>query len=425
MFLALDKLPEALESYRRALKIQPSLVVAQNNLGNVYKAQGQFELAARQYQQAILLKPEFAMGHFNLGLVFVELGMQEGAIKCFQDAIAIEPNYVEAHLNLGLSQLLLGNFGQGWAEYEWRFRHMDDRAYCIDPHDSTRTAVLPSTLLPLNFFGKRIGLLADQGLGDELFFLRFSAELRRRDAWVGYMASAKLASILSRCSDIDGLLKPEDSPPDVDYWFSVGEAPLVLNMTDVRDIPVPLRLSPMEDRLEKMAAKLKELGAGPFLGVTWRAGTRIKRGNQQSFFKAVPLEELAQALRAWPGQVLILQRSPEPAEVERFQSMLGHEVADFSELNEDLEGMLALLALIDEYVGVSNTNMHLRAGLGKPAAVLVAHPPEWRWMHAGEQSPWFPKFRVFRQAKDNDWRDALEGLEGFIRHFNNHRKEFS
>ena len=36
--------------------------------------------------------------------------------------------------------------------------------------------------------------------------------------------------------------------------------------------------------------------------------------------------------------------------------------------------MLALLSLIDEYVGVSNTNMHLRAGVGKTAKVLVPAP---------------------------------------------------
>jgi len=59
--------------------------------------------------------------------------------------------------------------------------------------------------------------------------------------------------------------------------------------------------------------------------------------------------------------------------------------------------------------------------LGKTAVVLVADPPEWRWMLAGEQSPWFPRFRLFRQSKENDWRRALEGL---IQHINNQRREF-
>jgi hypothetical protein len=79
-------------------------------------------------------------------------------------------------------------------------------------------------------------------------------------------------------------------------------------------------------------------------------------------------------------------------------------------LNENLEDMVALLAELDEYVGVSNTNMHLMAGLGKTARVLVANPPEWRWMGAGDASPWFPGFRLYRQNQDGAWDGALDRL---------------
>jgi hypothetical protein len=81
-------------------------------------------------------------------------------------------------------------------------------------------------------------------------------------------------------------------------------------------------------------------------------------------------------------------------------------------VNEDLEEMLALLAALDEYLGVSNTNMHLRAGSGKTARVLVPWPAEWRWMAAGDASPWFPGFRVYRQQADGDWNAALTRLRG-------------
>ncbi|HEX9782720.1 MAG TPA: hypothetical protein VGA56_08320 [Opitutaceae bacterium] len=37
-------------------------------------------------------------------------------------------------------------------------------------------------------------------------------------------------------------------------------------------------------------------------------------------------------------------------------------------MNEDLEDMLALLAVVDDYVGASNTNMHLRASAGRTGA---------------------------------------------------------
>jgi hypothetical protein len=52
--------------------------------------------------------------------------------------------------------------------------------------------------------------------------------------------------------------------------------------------------------------------------------------------------------------------------------------------------------------------MHLIAGLGKAARVLVPHPPEWRWCLTGSTSPWFPHFKVYRQTIEGAW--PLEAL---------------
>ncbi|MBI2508645.1 MAG: hypothetical protein HYV99_01175 [Betaproteobacteria bacterium] len=106
----------------------------------------------------------------------------------------------------------------------------------------------------------------------------------------------------------------------------------------------------------------------------------------------------------------MLQRHPSPQELADLTRSLGRELLDLSAANEDLEEILALLSLLDDYVGVSNTNMHLMAGLGKTARVLVPCPPEWRWMAWGEESPWFPGFTTYRQRPDGDWNDALAAL---------------
>ena len=77
--------------------------------------------------------------------------------------------------------------------------------------------------------------------------------------------------------------------------------------------------------------------------------------------------------------------------------------------------MLALLAQIDDYVGVSNTNMHLCAALGRGARVLVSRSVESRWMAEGGESPWFPGFPVYRQAFGGGWRPALQAAAEGLR----------
>jgi hypothetical protein len=89
---------------------------------------------------------------------------------------------------------------------------------------------------------------------------------------------------------------------------------------------------------------------------------------------------------------------------------LGAPCHDLSALGDDLPTLLAVLAEIDEYVGVSNTNVHLLAGLGRMARVLIPYPAEWRWMRREGRSPWFPDFPVYRQSQSRGWQGALAAL---------------
>ena len=46
--------------------------------------------------------------------------------------------------------------------------------------------------------------------------------------------------------------------------------------------------------------------------------------------------------------------------------------------------------------------------MGKPAWVLLTYVPEWRWPLTGENTPWYPTVRLFRQTQSGDWSGAME-----------------
>jgi len=126
-------------------------------------------------------------------------------------------------------------------------------------------------------------------------------------------------------------------------------------------------------------------------------------------YKSIPPDELGMSVRNYPGTLVNIQRAPEAGEADRLEESAGKGIADFTAHNDDLEDMLALMTLLDHVAGVSNTNMHLLLASGGTARVLVPFPPEWRWM-TGEESPWFPGFRVYRQKPGGDWNEAFEQL---------------
>ena len=393
----LGRTAEAIDVYRAALRIEPNLAGALSDLGVALSRQNNHDEAIACYRRALEIEPDDAETYFNLGNALRASGKPGEAIENYRVAIRLNPGGADAHMNLALSYLALGNFREGWKEYDWQWRReaAPVRPFSPTPWDGA------------DLSGKDVFLYAEQGLGDELFFLRFVPWLRKRGAGnITYRPTAKIASLIARIKTLDRVVAAEATPSGNERAFSVGDLPRLLGMERPDQIPPPVELTPMPVQIAAIRQRLGECGPPPYIGVTWRGGTTKKN----AIYKESPLAGTAQALKDTPGTVLILQRHPKAGEIEAFAQTLGRPVHDLSALNEDLEQMLALLSLIDEYVGVSNTNMHLRAAAGKTARVLVPSPPEWRWMAEGKESPWFPGFRVYRQGYNQSWEAAFTEL---------------
>jgi hypothetical protein len=243
-------------------------------------------------------------------------------------------------------------------------------------------------------------LRGEQGIGDVLFFLRFAPALRERGAAITLACEKKLRSILSPGPVL------EEIREDTGEGMRIGDLPLLLGSEST---------PPAWPLAHPGRASLDKFGPGPYLGVTWRAGTDLARRREfgqdpSPLMKAVAPSLVGQALRGWPGTVIVLQRGARPGDAAEFGAAFQGRFHDLSALGDDLPALLAALGALDDYVGVSNANMHFLAGLGKTARVLVPYPGEWRWMRRPGSSPWFAGFSVYRQPRSRDWTPALECL---------------
>ena len=50
---------------------------------------------------------------------------------------------------------------------------------------------------------------------------------------------------------------------------------------------------------------------------------------------------------------------------------------------------------------------------------MLSTMPMWRWMAEGEDTPWYPSLRLFRQSEAGEWTDVIgqvvAALEDFRR----------
>ena len=146
--IAQKKRDEGLKSYQQALAIKPEFVNCLNKIGDVYRQDGeddiafsyfaraaairpdahayahmgfilqdkaQYKAAAEHYERALVLDPESSQILNNLGLVNDALGKYEDAIAYYKRALAIKPNNVEILSNFALTFKNLGRLDEAIA----------------------------------------------------------------------------------------------------------------------------------------------------------------------------------------------------------------------------------------------------------------------------------------------------------------------
>ncbi len=387
----LEQWREAERSYLRARQLDPGSPQVANNLAALYCRQGRYADAMPLLAEARARMPADEASAANAAIALLATSGAEAAIQELASFAARYPQAAGIRAMLGRRLLAQGRYAEGWQEYAWRH-----------PSHVTAPALAP---------GQRVLLLPDQGIGDHLFFLRFAAALRPRARHVAFACPPKLRPLLEGTDVVDELCDAGCDPAQFDAAIAVGDLPQVLQECRTPP-PLPLNAGPVDEWRERLAA----LGPPPYLGLTWRGGSKREVDSEFGakgevpLFKEASVELLAAALRAWRGTVLVLQRLPAAGEIDTLSTVLGRRAHDLSALNEQLLDMAAVLSLIDEYVGVSNTNMHIRAGVGKSARVLVPFPAEFRWRDEGRATPWFPGFTVYRQTPSRDWALALGDL---------------
>jgi hypothetical protein len=170
--------------------------------------------------------------------------------------------------------------------------------------------------------------------------------------------------------------------------------------------PLPERLALWRERLaQRVPAGCKRIA------IAW-AGRPTHNNDRQ---RSIALDMLA-PFGAVPGVALIaLQKGPAAAQAAGWRGAAPLLVLD-PELT-DFDDTAAILFNVDLLVCVDTSLGHLAGALGRPAWVMLPYAPDWRWLTARSDSPWYPSLRLFRQPAPRDWGTLIGTVAGELAGF--------
>ena len=394
----LKRLDESLNSYDRALAIKPEYPEALGGRGNVLSDLGRLDEALADYTRALAMKPDYVEALNRRGIVLTLLKRIDEAVADYDRALAIEPDSADALCNRGLAQLLAGDYRNGFAGFE---RRWETKGF---------TSVLPKMGTPRwqseDISGRSILVFGEQGLGDQIQFVRYLPLLLERGANVSYFCPAKLVRLFRHVDPRIAFITSLAGHESFDFQCALMSLPLRLG-TEPASIPRGIPYLEAEGQVAR-DWKRRIGNAGLKIGISWQGNPDRKVDTGRSFH----LSEFFPLARRPGVRLISLQKNqgldqlanlPPDITVET----LGDEFDSGPDAFIDTAGVMSHLDLII----TSDTSIaHLAGALGRPTWVALQHVPDWRWLLDGDDCPWYPTMRLFRQKLRGDWSATFKDI---------------
>jgi len=329
----------------------------------------------------------------------------DDALTCQRQAVGAAPRMSLMHLELGRLLLRRGDFRAGLSEFEthWRLKG--------------RFNGLPRFHIPLwdgtPLRRGRILLIADQGAGDAIQFVRYVPMVARLCNEVVLASPPALASLFARAKGVTRIVTRYEDARSNDVFCPLSRLPFVLGTT-LETVPadVPYLAVESKTRAGWKARLDSKIPAG-----TLRVGI-ASAGNPthpQDGRRSTRFAEWRPVLDA-PGIGLVSLQKAIPARDRRhFASEdrvigLGTALSDFADT-------AALVQNLDLVISVDTGVAHLAGALGRPVWLLLPWVPDWRWLLDRDDSPWYPTMRLFRQDEPECWQGVMRRIAAALTAF--------
>jgi hypothetical protein len=223
--------------------------------------------------------------------------------------------------------------------------------------------------------GRTILVACDSSLGECVLLARYLPLLAGRRARVIVASPAPLSRLLGQMPGVE-VASTAAEMHSVDVLVSIGSLPRLFGTTPATIPTFGAYFRPPTALLE-----------------TWRQRVRPMREAGQRVV-GVSLTACADNWRE------ALLRTPE---------------TQFIELDDlTLDDASAAISMLDLVTATESPVAHLAGALGKSARVLARFSPDWCWEAGGDDTPWYPSVRLFRQPSPNDWASPFRELADFL-----------
>lgn len=384
-----DDYEAAVAFAEQAAALAPGHMLVQVRLSSLLRRTGSWQRGLALAEQMVRQWPRQILPRLELAQVLTEAERFEDAKLQYLLAVRLDPDHAAAHVGFAEMLMITGDMIPGWQEYSWRFRM-----------PATKDK-LPKLKIPvwngMRWSRGRLLLIADQGYGDCLQYVRFVPWAASRVGEVVIAANPKLAPLFARIPGVTRVIERWEDLPQSDFRATLSDLPCLYGAT-LENLPAEVPYFPLDEgRVAAWRQRLEGIAGEELkVGLSWSGRT----DHLHNRLRSLPLKGLA-PLADVPGvRFFSLQFDKEKRQLGDWP---GRPLVDLSPELEGFEKTAECYQALDLVITIDTSSAHLAGGLGRPTWTLLRRVPDWRWLLERPDSPWYPTMRLFRQGEDRTW----------------------
>ncbi len=380
-YSAAKKYEESVKPFKEAIKLNNKIAQVHFYLGESYRKLKKYNDAISSFYKTLELSPDHVASHMLLGIVYQEKKQFDLSIKSFKTCIDIMPDYPEAHINLGLCYLLIGDYDNGWREYEWRRKLYKQK-----------TNQLTNEWTGQSLEGKAL-LILDEGSNDNLIhFIRFVRELKKDNCKILLQCNEEAYELFTKQDWVDEVIAP-DVFPEHDYYIHIGS---LMNV---------LKFNPNQSNQDFPYISVSKKNYKILKSDKLNIGLTLEQDRESNSHDDETVDiKFIDNLFTSNHNVIALDKYIDCQNLISFHNCK----YDYSNLHE----LSQLISRLDLVITVDHVVAHLSGALNIETFLMIPFVPNWRWEIAHRNStPWYKSVKIFRQDFPDDWNSVIKRVK--------------
>lgn len=398
----------SLEYFNEYFKQNPNDAFVCNTIGYLHKkidGDSDIDEQIKYFKKAIELQSDFVGAIRNLAFAFYRAGEYQEALKFYKKILELEP-IADDYFAYACLQIMLGDFKEGWKNYEYRFLKKYGRTEYpqIEKPRWDGQDISNKTLL----------VHYEQGFGDSIHFFRYIKKLQPLLKKVIFRVQNEMVDLLKINSDgieIVGVDTPIEKLA-FDYHIPLMSLPLVMDES-VETIPFAQGyLNADKNKVEIYKKKFFDNDCLK-IGISWRgssAGNSSRDIPLSAFYSLCNLQNMKLCVNLCV-KIYSFQKSG----TQQLENLLASnnenslEIIDVAKSFNDFSDTAAAMENLDLFVTSDNSVLNLAGAMGKETFLLLNKDSEWRWFLDENNTPWYNSVKIIKKrSKDESWDLSMD-----------------